>query len=225
LDEWRTSVCLPEPDHRVGEAHPTVSDRLLPLLRHGKVQIRGPIQEVLGNRISFASAPGALSQGREVPSDEVDIIIYCTGYKISFPFFDSDYIDAPDNQIPLLGQVFHPRERRIFFVGLAQTLGAIANTAERQAAWIAEHIVGGYNLPDVTEFSRILERDELARAARYVRSRRHTIQLDPYDFNRSLTRELAAGRRRARLGQGQAFPAPRAPEAQRKQKDGEHWHA
>ena len=29
------------------------------------------------------------------------MIVYCTGYKISFPFFDQDLIAAPDNEIPL----------------------------------------------------------------------------------------------------------------------------
>ena len=29
---------------------------------------------------------------------------YCTGYKISFPFFDEDLIADHDNEIPLAGR-------------------------------------------------------------------------------------------------------------------------
>jgi len=193
---------LPKPDHRVGEAHPTVSDKLLPLLRAGKIRVRGPIEAAEGRKVSFGPLPG-LSDSAE-PLLE-DVIVYCTGYRIAFPFFADDFISAHGNRLPLFGRVFHPDAPRVFFLGLAQTLGAIFPTVERQANWLAEYLSGTYNLPESELMRRAIETDEAARGARYVRSPRHTMQLDPEAFSSFLRRELEAGRKRAQAGVGVPF--------------------
>jgi hypothetical protein len=33
--------------------------------------------------------------------EDADIVVYCTGYKVTFPFFDPGLIAAPDNDLPL----------------------------------------------------------------------------------------------------------------------------
>ena len=30
---------------------------------------------------------------------EADVVVYCTGYKVTFPFFDAGLIAAPDNDL------------------------------------------------------------------------------------------------------------------------------
>jgi dimethylaniline monooxygenase (N-oxide forming) len=196
------SFGLPKPDHLVGEAHPTLSDELLPLLRAGKIQVRGPIESASGLELTYSSLPGlADSAGREA----VDGIVYGTGYKVSFPFFAPDFMDAPQNELPLFGRVFHAKERRVFFLGLAQTLGAIIPTVERQAAWVAEYLSGRYNLPEPEAMERVIRDQDAARRRRYVDSPRHTMQLDPGQFALFLQRELKRGQRRAERGLGLAF--------------------
>ena len=49
------------------------------------------------------------ADGSEV---EADVVVYCTGYKVTFPFFDPALIAAPDNDLPLFRRVFHPDARR-----------------------------------------------------------------------------------------------------------------
>ena len=70
--------------------------------------------------------------------EEIDVVVYCTGYKISFPFFDEDLISAPDNQIPLYRRVVDPEHPGLYFIGLIQPLGAIMPLAEAQSEWIAD---------------------------------------------------------------------------------------
>ena len=48
---------------------------------------------------------------------EADLIVYCTGYKISFPFFDEGFISAPDNDLPLFRRVFKPGIDNLAFIG------------------------------------------------------------------------------------------------------------
>ncbi|MEA2422060.1 MAG: hypothetical protein QOF55_1159, partial [Thermoleophilaceae bacterium] len=43
-----------------------------------------------------------------------DVVVYCTGYKVTFPFFDPGFISAPNNDLPLFRRVFHPDVPNLF---------------------------------------------------------------------------------------------------------------
>ncbi|MDQ3035191.1 MAG: NAD(P)-binding domain-containing protein [Myxococcota bacterium] len=178
---------LPAPDHRFGSAHPTISGRILDRLGHGAIEYRPNIERLEGKRVRFVD-------GRV---EDVDVIVYCTGYKVTFPFFDRDFVSAPENDLPLFQRVFHPRHPNLFFVGLLQPLGAIMPLAEAQSHWIAEHLLGEYALPPPAEMERAIARDRRAMFARYVASPRHTMQVDYDDYVMELERERARGRKRA----------------------------
>jgi dimethylaniline monooxygenase (N-oxide forming) len=122
------------------------------------------------------------------------VIVYCTGYKISFPFFDQGLISAPDNRIPLYRRVVSPDHPGLYFVGLIQPLGAIMPLAEAQSEWIADLLQGTAALPSRREMRKVIVREDRRMAERYVSSRRHTIQVDFHPYLRTIERE----RRRAR---------------------------
>ena len=85
-----TSYGLPEPDHKLLEAHPTVSAELLSRLGHGDIAVKPNIDRFTGgHRVRFVD-------GSE---EEIDLVIYCTGYKISFPFFDPSLFSAAENRL------------------------------------------------------------------------------------------------------------------------------
>jgi hypothetical protein len=131
-------------------------------------------------------------------SVDADVIVYCTGYQISFPFFDEDFISAPDNHIELFRRVFHPDIPNVFFVGLLQPLGAIMPLAEAQGAWVGDYLSGGYELPSAADVRADIAADQASMRKRYVASKRHTIQVDFDDYLYALEKERAAGALRAR---------------------------
>ncbi|MFN8204281.1 MAG: NAD(P)-binding domain-containing protein [Solirubrobacteraceae bacterium] len=186
---------LPKPDHRFGEAHPTVSGRILDRIGHGTVVPKPNIARLDGDRVHFVD-------GTSVPAD---VVVYCTGYKITFPFFDADLISAPDNRIELFRRVFHPDFDDVFFVGLLQPLGATMPLAAAQGEWIADYLRGEYALPAPPAMREDIRRDLAAMRRRYVSSKRHTIQVDFDDYLRELDRERRAGAQRARA-RGFALP-------------------
>ena len=120
---------LPKPDHRFGEAHPTVSGRILDRIGHGTVTPRPDVARLHRREVEF-------TDGTRVPCD---VIVYCTGYKITFPFLDEELISAPDNHIELFRRVFRPEIAGLFFVGLLQPLGAVMPLAEGQGQWLADY--------------------------------------------------------------------------------------
>jgi len=70
--------------------------------------------------------------------------------------------------------------------------------AEAQSKLIAELLGGRYELPQPTERKQRSERERATMFARYVPSRRHTMQVDYDEYLTSLTDETEAGRTRAR---------------------------
>jgi thioredoxin reductase len=188
---------LPKPDHRFGESHPTVSGRILDRIAHGTIAPKPNIATLEGERVRF-------TDGSEV---HADVVVYCTGYKITFPFFDEDFLTAPDNHIELFRRVFHPDIPGLYFIGLLQPLGAIMPLSEAQSAWVGDHLRGEYALPSPTELRRDIASDQAAMRKRYVASKRHTIQVDFNDYLYALDAERRAGAARARA-LGFALPVP-----------------
>jgi dimethylaniline monooxygenase (N-oxide forming) len=182
-----TDYGLPEPDHRVGEAHPTLSSELLPAIGHGRVKPKPNIQRLEGSHVRFAD-------GSLVHADK---IVYCTGYKITFPFFSPDLLKADENEVRFYRHVVDPDHPGLYFIGLIQPLGAIMPIAERQSEWIADVVEGKAGLPSPEKMREEIERHRRRMAKRYVRSPRHTIQVDFHPYMRELDRERKRSRRLA----------------------------
>jgi hypothetical protein len=181
------SYGLPEPDHKFAHAHPTISGRILDRLAHGAITPKPNIAALEGDKVRF-------TDGSEV---HADLVVYCTGYKITFPFFDEDFIAARDNELPLYKFMFHPEHGNLFFLGLVQPLGAIMPIAERQSILVTEALRGRFELPSRAEMESDIAVKRRKMKKRYVASKRHTIQVDYDDYMRDLSRELEAGRARA----------------------------
>jgi len=182
-----TDYGLPEPDHAVLHAHPTVSDDILTVLGHGDIAVKPNIDRFEGAKTFFVDGTAA----------EVDVVVYCTGYKVSFPFFDERAVSAADNHIDLFRRVMDPEHPGLYFLGLIQPLGAIMPLAELQAEWVADLISGAGELPTYDEMRREIRRYDDAIRRRYVASKRHTIQVDFHSYFAEITRERRASLRRA----------------------------
>ena len=178
---------LPKPDHRIGEAHPTISGRILDRLGHGAITPKPVITRLAGDRVEFSDGT----------SEEADVIVWCTGYRVTFPFFDTSFVSAENNDLPLFFRVFHPTYRQLAFIGLLQPLGAIMPIAEAHGKWLAKHLCGEYALPDAREMDQTIEADRRAMFARYVPSKRHMMQVDFDDYLRELAHEQKRGNKRA----------------------------
>jgi dimethylaniline monooxygenase (N-oxide forming) len=178
---------LPRPDHRLLEAHPTISDDILTRLTHGDITPKPNLARLTERTVVFAD-------GSE---ERADVIVYGTGYKVSFPFFDPGFVSAPGNDLPLYRRVFHPEIGGLYFIALLQPLGATMPLAEAQSEWVCDHLTGRYTLPPQTELLADIKRERAAMRRRYVASPRHTMQVDFDDYLHELRRERKRGALRA----------------------------
>lgn len=194
---WRFG--LPRPDHKMLQAHPTISQEIFMRLGSGDVLPRPGIRRLKGDRVEF-------TDGRE---EIVDVIVWCTGYKLSLPFFAPEFLAAPGNDLPLWERMVRPGIDNLFFVGLLQPLGAIMPVAEAQGHFIGEHLLGHIALPDKAAMQQAMARERAALFARYRdRAPRHTMQVD---FEGYLHRLRRHARRGARIAERQGRPLPVSP--------------
>ncbi len=181
-----TDYGLPEPDHKLLGAHPTVSSELLPRIGHGDIAVKPNIERFEGQAVRFVDGS----------SEEIDLVIYCTGYRVNFPFLDPAIFSAPGNRLPLYRRVVDPDNPGLYFIGFIQPLGPIMPLAEAQAEWVAHLLDGSAGLPPKRAMEREIERHDRGLEKRYVSSKRHTIEVDFHPYMRTLRRE----RRRRRRG-------------------------
>lgn len=179
---------LPEPDHEPLQAHPSVSEEFLYRAGCGDVTMKPGIASLDGDGVIFTDG------SREA----VDVIIWATGYKISFPFFDDPAL-LPDaqNRFPLFKRLVIPGNDTLFFMGLAQALPTLVNLAEQQSKLVAAWLAGSYAPPPVEQMRRITQADEAFYLRGYYTAQRHTIQLDFAHYVRDLAREARLGAARA----------------------------
>jgi dimethylaniline monooxygenase (N-oxide forming) len=179
-----TDYGLPAPDHDVLEAHPTVSDDLLSRLGHGEITVKPNIARFDGPTVHFTDGSSA----------DADVVVYCTGYKVTFPFLDETVVRADDNHVDLYRRVVPPDHPGLYFIGLVQPIGAVMPLAEAQAHWVADLVTGRVTLPSPAEMRRQIASYDEALRKRFVASKRHTIEVDFHAYRTELERERRARR-------------------------------
>jgi len=181
-----TAAGLPRPDHRLLDIPPTVSDILPGRLNRGEIVVKPAIDRFEDDRVLFTDGS----------AERVDVVIYCTGYNLSFPFLDAGTAGIAGNRVHLYQRVVSPRLPGLYFIGLVQPIGAIMPIAEAQSQWVADLIEGRSILPPELEMNEEIATYFAAIARRHrraMRSARYAIQVDFQSYLRQIRRERRAG--------------------------------
>jgi thioredoxin reductase len=182
-----TRYGLPRPERRLLCAPPTVSDSLLSRLDHGDITVKPTIERFDGDRVCFTDGS----------AEQVDVVIYGTGYKISFPFLSEAVPGARPGEVRLFHRVVPPDLPGLYFIGLVQPVGATMPVAEVQSEWVGDLLQGRAALPPQAQMNGEIDRYLAATSRRYAGSARHPIQVDFLAYQREIRRERRAGARRA----------------------------
>ena len=172
---------LERPKHGLLQAHVTVNSELLYYLRHGKIHPRRDVARFEGNTVHFVNGK----------AEDYDVVICATGFNISFPFFDKSFLDFSEGKdVPLYLLTIHPDHPSLFFVGLVQPLGSIWPLSDLQSKLAANAIIGNYTPP--ADIRERIARDLAYRRRHYVKSPRHSVEVEYFPYRKALLREIPA---------------------------------
>uniref|UniRef100_A0ACB8F2H5 Uncharacterized protein n=1 Tax=Sphaerodactylus townsendi TaxID=933632 RepID=A0ACB8F2H5_9SAUR len=97
---------------------PIVNDELPGCIVTGKISIRPGIEKFLENSVVF-------KKSKEV--EEVDVVVFATGYKVSFPFIDESVVNFENKHASLYKYIFPPllEKPSLAIIGFLRPLGAV----------------------------------------------------------------------------------------------------
>ena len=179
-----TRVGLPKPDHKFLETHPIVNSQLLYHVSHGDLTPLPDISRLDGSRV-------IVSDGRSV---EVDLILFCTGYKIEIPFIDRDHLNWKEGRPELFLNVFHPTYDDLFFVGLIQPDSGQFKIVHWQSVAIASFLRAQERSRDQIEAFNQLRREKsdqrITAGVTYKDSSRHYLEISHMDYLREIEKVI-----------------------------------
>jgi Flavin-binding monooxygenase-like len=180
---------LPEPEISPFESHGTVSGEFLLRAGSGDLHMKVGIDRLDGDGVIFTDGS----------REQIDVIVWATGYDIKFPFFDDPALQPDtDNKPPaLFKRILKPGVPDLFYMGLAQPLPTLVNFAEQQSKLVGAYLAGQYAPPNDDEMHRAIKADDHYYLSQYYAARRHTIQLDFDHYVAAMKKELVRGAKRA----------------------------
>lgn len=121
-----------EPDHEALAHHPILNDQVLHHLDHGDISHRLEIDEFDGNTVRFVDGS----------AEEIDLIIWATGYRDEVPFVDAEHchISSNDDANDLFLWMFHRRHPGLIVLGPANLAAGGYWGLAAAADMIANHV-------------------------------------------------------------------------------------
>ena len=173
-------IGLPKPQHKFTQAHPTISSEIQLRIGSGDLIVKKNVSSLDGKVIYF----------EDNSQENIDVIIYATGYKISFPFFKKSFINVIDNHLPLYKRIFHPEITNLYFIGLIQPLCALMPVVDEQSKMLTKYFQGEFKLPSKEHMRSDAELANNKMLEHYVKSSRHTIQINCTKYTDDLRKQL-----------------------------------
>ncbi|SLN67882.1 4-hydroxyacetophenone monooxygenase [Falsiruegeria litorea R37] len=123
---------FPKPDYQLYESHPVVNSLVLYHAGHGDLRIRADIERMDGKTVHF----------RDGSSDEYDMILAATGYKLHYPFIDRELLNWQGDAPHLYLNAMHPERDDLFVLGMVEASGLGWQGRHEQAEMIVRYIKG-----------------------------------------------------------------------------------
>jgi cation diffusion facilitator CzcD-associated flavoprotein CzcO len=183
---------LPHADHRLFETHPVINSRWPYEVARGAIKVKPDVQQLDGNEVVFVDGS----------RERVDLIIYATGYKLSFPFIDRRHLNWRNDRPELYLSVFHPQRDDLFVAGMIQPDSGQFGLVDHQAQLVAAYIRAlDAQQPIARRFQAEKRRNAgqpLSGGIRYAPSPRHLVEVEHDSYRRRLQQWIARLRKHSR---------------------------
>jgi cation diffusion facilitator CzcD-associated flavoprotein CzcO len=183
---------LPKPDHKLFESHFIVNSTLFYHLGHGDLVAKRDVKELRGDEVVFAD--GA--------TEKIDVIIYATGFELSFPFIDQQHLAWKKSQPQLDMNMFDRQHKNLFFIGLFTTNTGNWPLMDYQSQLLGRYLNARSHAPQLAaRMEQSVQRESAGTSGgvQFSKTARHAIEVEHFSYRLRL-RRLA-----------KALPAPSTP--------------
>lgn len=173
------------PQNKYLMKEPVLNDDLPSRLLYGAIKVKTRVKELTETTVVFEDG---------TVEEDVDVIVFATGYTFSFPFLEDSLVKVEDNRVSLYKAMFPPHLEKptLACMGLIQPLGSIFPTVELQARWATRVFKGLCSLPsEMTMMADIVERNE-KRINLFGKSQSQILQTNYVDYLDELALEIGA---------------------------------
>lgn len=174
-----TRYGMPKPDHKLFETHPLMNSQLLHHLQHGDAQIRPDIDHLDGGRVVFADGS----------SEDIDLILYATGYDWSLPYIDDSYFTWRHGRPDLYLTAFNRGHRNLIGLGYLETNSSAYTLFDHISNVVANYLHDQVHAPQrAARFDRMIATDQpdLTGGIAFVDSPRHGNYVDSRTYRNYL---------------------------------------
>jgi hypothetical protein len=174
-----TKYGLPKPDHKLFESHPLLNSQLLHYLQHGDVAIRPDIASLDGDRVRFVDGS----------SEEIDLVLYATGYDWSIPYMNDKYFVWRDGRPDLYLSTFNRDYHNLMGLGYIEINSSAYTVFDHISNLVAQYLDDQDHDPDrAAKFDRLIAKDrpKLSGGINFLDSARHRSYVDARTYRKYL---------------------------------------
>ncbi|XP_062049754.1 flavin-containing monooxygenase 2 isoform X1 [Lepus europaeus] len=173
------------PENKYLMKEPVLNDDLPSRILYGAIKVKRRVKELTESAAIFEDG---------TVEEDIDVIVFATGYTFAFPFLEESLVKTQDNMVSLYKYMFPPQLEKstLACLGLIQPLGSIFPTVELQARWATRVFKGLCSLPSKeTMMADIIKRNE-NRIALFGESLSQKLQTNYVDYLDELALEIGA---------------------------------
>jgi hypothetical protein len=170
---------IPAADHAFYETHPAINARWPFDVERGAIVVKQNVRELQGRDVVFDDGT----------REAVDLIVYATGFNISFPFLDVEQLNCRAGRPELFLNVFHPERDDLFVAGLIQPDSGQFGLVDCQAQLISAYLQGlkqGRRSAAKLQAAKRKTGSDARDGIRYVDSPRHLLEVEHFSYRRKL---------------------------------------
>lgn len=132
---------LPAPANGLYGSVPVVNSLVLHHVGHGDVAVRRPPARFEGPRVVY----------EDQTSEEIDVIVFATGFRVSVPFVDREHLNWKGSAPDLALNIFAPAHDDLFVIGLIEATGGGFHVRDAQAQLVAAFLDTKAGAPQAAE--------------------------------------------------------------------------
>lgn len=160
---------------------PNVNEYILNRIRIGAIQPKPSITGFEERRIFF----------KDGTSMDADIVVYATGYELTFPFFDSS-INLHKEGVDLYKHVFHPDFPNCAFIGMLRVVGALFPCAEIQARWFSKVLSNEVSLPEQEQMRAEIKKSRVKQEKNWTSGSYRSFQVSQIEYIDEIAAQIKA---------------------------------